>query len=471
MNNSMGAAVELKGKRILVVGMAASGIASALFLRQRGALVAISEMRAAAEMRHELPALLEAGVAIETGGHRERSFLDADLIVVSPGVPFDLPALVVAREHGVTVWGEIELASRYLRGTLVAITGANGKTTTTALTGAVLAGCGRRVQVGGNIGVPLITLVESSSDDCVNVAEVSSFQLETIASFHPHVAAVLNLSPDHLDRHGSMAAYAAAKQRIFMNQTAGDFAVLNHRDSWCRRFASSVAAAPVWFDASFDASPEPAAGTSIVNGEVVYTAEGARHAIMPVAEIPLRGAHNLDNVLAAVAMACLIESPQAAPKIREAVRAFKAVEHRLEFVARVGGVEYYNDSKATNVDATVKALEAFAGGVWLILGGKDKGSDYTPLAPLLRQRGRGALLIGAATEKIAQHLQADEGVGVPMMVRCGTLERAVAHAHAHAQPGDTVLLAPACSSFDQFRNFGHRGQVFKELVAALALAG
>jgi len=469
MNNNMGAGVELKGKRVLVVGMAASGIASALFLRQRGALVAISEMRAAAEMRHELPALLDAGVAIETGGHRERSFLDADLIVVSPGVPFELPALVVAREHGVTVWGEIELASRFLRGTLVAITGANGKTTTTALTGAVLAGCGRRVQVGGNIGVPLITLVESSSDDCVNVVEVSSFQLETIASFHPHVAAVLNLSPDHLDRHGSMAAYAAAKQRIFMNQGAGDFAVLNHRDGWCRRFASSLASVPVWFDAGVDASPEPAAGTSIVKGEIVYTAAGTRHVVMPVAEIPLRGAHNLDNVLAAVAMACLIESPQAAPKIREAVRAFKAVEHRLEFVARVGGVDYFNDSKATNVDATVKALEAFAGGVWLILGGKDKGSDYTPLVPLLRQRGRGALLIGAATEKIAQHLQADGGEAA--VVRCGTLERAVAHAHAHAQPGDTVLLAPACSSFDQFRNFGHRGQVFKELVAALALAG
>lgn len=449
--------MELAGKRVLVAGMAKSGIAAALFLKQRGAHVVVSELRSAGELREEIPRLLAAGVAIETGGHRERSFLDSDLIVVSPGVPADLPLLRRARAERIPVWGEIELASRHLRGTMVAITGANGKTTTTALTGALLAACGRAVQVGGNIGTPLISLVDSSRDDGVNVIEVSSFQLETIETFHPHVAAVLNLSPDHLDRHGSMEAYAAAKQRIFLNQTAADYAVLNPNDVWCRQFAASLRSQPVWF-APF--ALEAQTGAGVVEGEIVWTAGGRRHPILPVAEIPLRGAHNLENVLAAVAMACVLQGPEAAPALRRAVREFRAVEHRLEFVARHAGVDYFNDSKATNVDATIKALEAFEGGLWVILGGKDKGSDYSVLAPLLRQRARGVLLIGAATEKIAAQLGA---AGIEFL-RCGTLERAVATAAAQARAGDTVLLAPACASFDQFQNYEHRGRVFKDLV-------
>lgn len=453
--------MELAGSRILVVGMATSGVAAAQFLRRRGAQVVISELRPAAELRQEILKLLDLGVAVETGGHRERSFLDADLIVVSPGVPADLPLLRRARAQAIPVWGEIELASRYLRGEVVAITGANGKTTTTSLTGALLAACGRKVQVGGNIGTPLISLVESSSADCVNVIEVSSFQLETVETFHAHVAAVLNLSPDHLDRHGSMQAYAAAKQRIFRNQTAADFAVLNPHDPWCRHFAASLESQAYWF------SPHPlegANGACVQSNEVVWTQGGRTHAILPVAEIPLRGAHNLENVLAAVAMTCLLQGPEAAPAIRRAVREFQAVEHRLEFVAKVAGVDYYNDSKATNVDATIKALEAFPGGIWIILGGKDKGSDYTVLAPLLRERARGVLLIGAATEKIAAQL----GPAGLNLIRSGTLDQAVARASAEASAGDTVLLAPACASFDQFQNYGHRGQVFKQLVAALA---
>lgn len=452
--------MEMAGQRVLVVGMATSGIAAALYLRQRGARVVVSELRSAGELREEIPRLLAAGVAIETGGHRERSFLDADLIVVSPGVPADLPLLQRARAERIPVWGEIELASRFLRGTIVAITGANGKTTTTTLTGALLAACGRKVQVGGNIGTPLISLVETATDDTVNVIEVSSFQLETVETFHAHVAAVLNLSPDHLDRHGSMEAYAAAKQRIFRHQTPADFAILNPNDAWCRQFAASLISQPVWF-APFALDQQT--GTSVVEGQVVWTAASQRHPILPVNEIPLRGVHNLENVLAAVAMACVLEGPQAAPAIRQAVREFKAVEHRLEFVAKIGGVDYFNDSKATNVDATVKALEAFERGIWVILGGKDKGSDYTVLAPLLHQRAKGVLLIGAATEKIAAHLTA---TGTPF-TRCGTLERAVATAAAQAAAGDTVLLAPACASFDQFQNYGHRGRVFKELVQQL----
>ncbi|MGH9488617.1 MAG: UDP-N-acetylmuramoyl-L-alanine--D-glutamate ligase [Terriglobales bacterium] len=458
--------MEVAGQRILVVGMAASGMAVARFLRQRGARVVVSEMRPAVERRAEIAELLDAGIAVETGGHRERSFLDADLIVVSPGVPADLPLLRRARAQATPVLGELELAARFLLGTLVAITGANGKTTTTALTGHLLAACGRRVQVGGNIGTPLISLVDTAAEDTINVVEASSFQLETTETFHPHIAAVLNLSPDHLDRHGSMEAYAAAKQRIFRNQTASDFAVLNPNDVWCRQFAASLASQPVWF-AAFPLTSQT--GAEVRDGQIVWLQDGRQQAIMPVSEVPLPGAHNLENILAALAMARLLTGPEAAPQLRAAVRAFKAVEHRLEFVANVAGVAYYNDSKATNVDATLKALASFPRGLWVILGGKDKGSDYAPLLPLLGERARQVLLIGAATEKIAAQLVPLAAAGVPL-TRCGTLEQALATASSQAQTGDTVLLAPACASFDQFQNYGHRGRVFKQLVQQLAAA-
>lgn len=472
--------MDVQGKRILVVGMATSGIAAALFLRQRGARVVVSEMRSAEELRTEIPRLLEAGIAIETGGHRERSFLDADLIVVSPGVPAGMPLLEQARGENIPVLGEIELASRFLRGTIVAITGANGKTTTTALTGEILQACQRKVQVGGNIGTPLISLVDSSTPETVNVIETSSFQLETIERFRPHVAAVLNLSPDHLDRHGSMEAYAAAKERIFLNQTDEDFAVLNAGDGWCRTYATRLRSQVRWFRPGADFAPAVEAGGSgarLQGDDLVWVESGQSHPILPLAEIPLRGAHNVENVLAAVSIACILQQVGGAPAaagaglqgsqavaaIRAAVASFKAVEHRLEFVARIAGVDYFNDSKATNVDAAIKALEAFPGGLWVILGGKDKGSDYSVLAPLLKQRARGVLVIGAASEKIAGHLQSC----AVEPVRAGTLERAVEIAASRAQAGDTVLLAPACASFDQFNNYGHRGQVFKQLVARL----
>ena len=434
--------MEISGRRVLVVGMAASGMAAARFLRRRGARVVVSEMRPGVELKAEIAELLEDGIAIETGGHRERSFLDADFIVVSPGVPAELPLLKRARAQQIPVLGEIELAARFLPGTVIAITGANGKTTTTTLTAHLLEACGRKVQLGGNIGTPLISLVETATAETVNVVEVSSFQLETTQTFHPHIAAVLNLSPDHLDRHGSMEAYAAAKQRIFRNQTASDYAVLNPGDVWCRQFAASLSSQSVWF-APFPLSGQM--GTAVEEGGIVWTRAGKSHPI-------------------------LVTGPEAAPALRDAVRSFKAVEHRLEFVAKVAGVDYYNDSKATNVDATLKALAAFPRGVWLILGGKDKGSDYTPLEPLLAERARGVLLIGAATEKIAAQLAPfATRTGFPL-TRSGTLDQAVATAAQRAQPGDTILLAPACASFDQFHNYGHRGQVFKQLVEQRAAA-
>jgi UDP-N-acetylmuramoylalanine--D-glutamate ligase len=314
--------------------------------------------------------------------------------------------------------------------------------------------------VGGNIGRPVTAMVPESSSESWSVLEVSSFQLETVESFRPRVAVVLNITPDHLDRHGSLNAYVAAKARITEFQTAEDFLVLNAEDALTQGIAAKTKAQIFWFSAKRQIKQG-----AFVHGETIFFAarEGAKpEPVMPVAEIPLAGAHNVENVLAAVCAARL--AGVASETIRSTVASFKAVEHRLEFVREVAGVRYYNDSKATNVDATVKAVEAFAGGIHLILGGKDKNSDYTVLAPLLRERVKTVITIGSAAEKIERQL-----AGVVKIERAETLDRAVALAHDFAVAGDTVLLAPACASFDQFENYEQRGRVFKELVKGLGI--
>jgi UDP-N-acetylmuramoylalanine--D-glutamate ligase len=363
------------------------------------------------------------------------------------------------RAFGLPIIGELELASRFLQGQIVAITGSNGKTTTTSLVGKILADAGRETLVGGNIGVPVIELVDKSSAGTISVLEVSSFQLETVEEFHPHIAVVLNITPDHLDRHGSFANYAAMKARITEQQTSADFLVLNGEDTPTQMVAAKTKAQVFWFSRR-----RPIKQGAFVHGESVLfiPREGAKaEPVMPVAEIPLKGAHNVENVLAAVCTARL--AGVAAESIRASVSSFKAVEHRLEFVAAVGGVEFYNDSKATNVDATKKALEAFKGDVHLILGGKDKDSDYGELADLIRERVKFVYTIGSAAEKIERQL-----AGVVKIVSAGTLDMAVQKAAQDAVAGDVVLLAPACSSFDQFENYEHRGRTFKELVKGLA---
>jgi len=450
--------MELKNKRVLVVGLGKSGIAAALFLRDRGARVTVSDARSAQELEREIPALLEAGVMVETDGHGLLTFRGQDLIVVSPGVPYDTPELAQSRAFGIPVIGELELACRFLQGQITAVTGSNGKTTTTSLIGKIFADCGRDTLVGGNIGVPVIELVQRSSVGTMNVLEVSSFQLETVEAFAPHIAVVLNITPDHLDRHGSFENYAAMKARITSKQTHADFLVLNAEDKPTQMVAGKTQAQVFWFSGR-----RPIRQGAFVHGEsIVFVPSegGPTEPVMPVAEIPLKGAHNVDNVLAAVCAARLGGVP--AEKIREAVRSFQAVEHRLEFVAEVSGVAYYNDSKATNVDATKKALEAFPGGVHLIVGGKDKDSDYTELADLIRKRVKTVATIGSAAEKIERQL-----AGVTKIVSAGTLESAVQTTSAAAAAGDVVLLAPACSSFDQFDNYEHRGRSFKEIVRQL----
>lgn len=449
--------MDVANKRMLVVGLGKSGVASALFLKARGARVTVSDTKPQDEFKNEIPVLLDQGIAVETGGHGERTFRGQDLIVVSPGVPVDTPLLVQARALGEKVIGEIELAAQFFPGKIVAITGSNGKTTTTTLAGEILATGGVSTVVGGNIGTPAISLVERATPDTTAVLEVSSFQLETIVTFHPRIAVVLNVTPDHLDRHRTFAAYTDAKARIFENQLAEDFAVLNADDPTCVEMASRTRAQVFWFSRK----KEVKQGAYVRESQILFRDSKRQHEVMPLSEIPLKGAHNVENILAAVSVGALsgIEVGQ----IRKAVASFKAVEHRLEYVATVRGVEYYNDSKATNVDATIKALESFPANIHLILGGKDKGSDYSVLNDLLRQRVKRVYTIGAAAVKIEGQIK-----GATEIIHAETLENAIQLASESAQPGDIVLLAPACASFDQFRSYEHRGKVFKKEVAALA---
>jgi UDP-N-acetylmuramoylalanine--D-glutamate ligase len=451
--------MELKNKRVLVVGLGKSGLSAAMFLRARGARVTVSDARSAVALANEIPALLEAGIMVESGGHGLLTFRRQDLIVVSPGVPTDTPEVQQTKAFGMPIIGEVELASRFLQGKIVAITGSNGKTTTTTLVGKIFSDAGLPTLVGGNIGLPVIDLVEKSTQETISVLEVSSFQLETIEDFHPHIAVVLNITPDHLDRHGSFENYAAAKTRITERQGAEDFLVLNAEDKATQMVAAKTKAQIFWFSLR-----RPVKQGAFVHGEsIVFVArEGAKaEPVMPVSEIHLKGSHNVENVLAAVCAARL--GGISAEIIRQAVGGFKAVEHRLELVKSVHGVEFYNDSKATNVDAAMKAVASFGGGIHLILGGKDKDSDYGTMSDLLKERVKAVYTIGSAAEKIERQLH-----GVVKMVQAGTIQTAVQEAAKAAVAGDVVLLSPACSSFDQFENYEHRGRVFREVVNELS---
>ncbi|HEY0703268.1 MAG TPA: UDP-N-acetylmuramoyl-L-alanine--D-glutamate ligase [Candidatus Acidoferrales bacterium] len=447
---------DLVDKRVLVVGLARTGRVSALFSAAYGAIVTATDQRPEAQLAATAQELRSAGVKLELGGFNPQTFLYQDLIVVSPGVPAKISELEAARAKGIAVWSEIELAWRFLRGKLVAITGSNGKTTTTSLVAHILKTSNIPTLVGGNIGTPLLALVETSIDTTVTVAEVSSFQLETIEGFRPEIGVLLNLTPDHLDRHSTFDEYAGAKMRMFENQLERDVALLNADDPEVTR---RMPAKPKIF--WFSRQKRVAKGAFLRDDQIIFRNEGSEVELARLADSRLRGQHNVENVLAACGAAYLAGAfPDA---IAAGVKSFNGVEHRLEFVAEVSGVQYYNDSKATNVDAALKAVEAFPGPLLVILGGRDKGSPYTPLAEALRERARLALLIGESAEKIA----ADLGHAV-QFENAGTLQQALHIAARHAQPGDTVLLAPACSSFDQFENYEHRGRTFKEIVASLA---
>jgi UDP-N-acetylmuramoylalanine--D-glutamate ligase len=451
--------MNVAGKKVLVVGAARSGIACAKFLAARGATVALNDALPFEKWRAEALALKDAGIGCLAGELPGWLLDQLDLVVISPGVPAKAIPLRYAERAGAEVIGEVELAARYLQGRIVAITGSNGKTTTTSLLGRLLEDAGLEVQVGGNIGTPLISLVESSSGDGWTVVEMSSFQLETIKEFHPTIALVLNVTPNHMDRYETFTDYAAAKHRIFMNQVPGDLAILNADDevvsSWAQGLRAHVT--------TFSLTKELEDGLFLRGPEIVSRTAAGERVLLLADEMKLRGRHNIENVLAALAagLAC-----GAAPdSMRETIKNFEPVEHRLEFVAEVRGVKFYNDSKATSVDAAVKALEAFAdidGKVILILGGRGKKAPYAPLAALVRDHVRQLVLIGEDAETIEREL----GEFAPSE-RVGSMNEAVNKSLQAAMAGDIVLLAPACASFDMFESFEHRGRAFKDEVQSL----
>ncbi len=447
--------MRLRDQQVVVIGAKRSGLAAVELLRKEGAHVRVMDAGALTPEEQARFAALHAPVVPQ-----EPEYLKGALIVLSPAVPYDLPMLVSARERGVPVIGEVELASYFLQGPIIGITGSNGKTTTTALTGHLLKECGIPCQVGGNIGTAVASLVDSSAKNQWNVLELSSFQLESISRFRAKIAACLNVTPDHLDRHGTFDRYAQAKACLFDTQDANGYAVLNLEDPVCRGFAQRTKAEVRWFSVS---QPVPG-GIWMRDDQLFWDKQPLLHRN----DIKLRGLHNVENVMAAALIALLAGAQ--VEQIGPAVASFPGVEHRIEFVRCLEGVDYFNDSKATNVDASLKAIDAFNNGLWIILGGKDKGSDYAPLRRPLERRAKAALLIGAAPPypyAAAPLIKEALGKAIPV-IDCGTLQGAIQYARTHAQPGDTVLLAPACASFDQFQNFEERGTVFKQLVKELS---
>jgi len=449
--------MNVRGKRVLIVGLARSGRAAAHQLRRCGAAVIVTDSRPPGAFSEVIPELLANKIGLELGLHRRETFLRQDLIVVSPGVAWEHPLLRAAREQKIPMFPEVEVGSWFLKGKLAGVTGTNGKTTTTTLLGRMLQTSGMASFVAGNIGVPLTSAAPDASENATAVVELSSFQLEAVQHLRPYLAVLLNLTPNHLDRHSSYEDYVAAKAQIFRNQTVEDCAVLNADDPTVMGLASAIASRKIYFSRLREL-PD---GVSLSDGQIVYRVGNLERVLFEPRDVLLRGAFNLENVCAASAAACVLGADFRA--IRRAVREFGGVEHRLEFVRDIGEVAFYNDSKATSVDATAKALSAFDYGVHLIMGGKDKGAPYTPLAPLLAGRVREVLVIGEAAEKIAGEL----GDKV-QIVRAGDMDTAVRRAFEFAAPGDVVLLAPACSSFDQFKDFEHRGKAFKAIVARLA---
>lgn len=441
-------------RRVVVMGAARSGVAAAHLLARKGARVVLSDLRQAIDDRENLEA---AGIALELGGHDPATLLDAQLIVLSPGVTPWQPAVEQARSTGIPVIGELELASRWFEGPIVAITGTKGKSTTTTLVGRMLMAGGLKTLVGGNLGPAASLQVTSTSVDAVHVIEASSFQLEMTTSFHPHIAVFLNFSPDHLDRHRSEDEYAQAKARLFVNQGTNDVAVVNADDSAVMAMAAASKAERVPF--SLRSVPENGLG---IRDQVIVRRQGSDfRALVPVSSVRLLGRHLLGDVVAAAGVADLFGVAPAA--ITEAVEGFAGLEHALELVATIGGVRFVNDSKATNIESARRAIEAFDEGVVPIMGGRFKGGDVSILAAPLRRHARAVVTIGEAADRFREGFE-----GIVPVVKATTLAEAVRKAWHLARPSGVVVLAPGCSSFDMFRDYAERGRRFKEEVAKLA---
>jgi UDP-N-acetylmuramoylalanine--D-glutamate ligase len=443
------------GKSIVVAGAGRSGIAAARFLLTCGARVILTDTKNGDALESSLVPLRETAagseeLVLELGGHRRESFTSCDLVVISPGIPLALPIFEISRKAGIPIVAEVELAYRHLKGKIVGITGSNGKTTTTTLVSELLTGAGLKGHAAGNIGTPLISFVNDSTPEDIYSVELSSFQLESIAAFRPFIGSILNLTPDHMDRYSGFEDYIAAKQRLFMNQERNDFAVLNSDDTRTAAMAKDLHAQTI----GFSRLKISGHGAFVRNDQVIYRSEEGERILFPLSAIALKGAHNLENVLAACAMAILAgASPDS---LEESIRKFKGVEHRIEFVMECNGVQYFNDSKATNVDAAIKALEAFPGNILLIAGGRDKAGDFTVLKLPVKERVKHLVLLGEAAEKLRKALS-----GTTNICEVQSMQEAVSLCRQLAQPGDVVLLAPACASFDMFENYEHRGRIFK----------
>jgi UDP-N-acetylmuramoylalanine--D-glutamate ligase len=451
--------LEINGKKTLVLGAGKSGVTSAEFLAERGAVVALHDKKPIEDWTDEARSLKNKKIGLLDGQIPSWLLDRIDLVVISPGVPTGvIPARYVERKDGEVI-GEVELGFRFIKGRIVGITGSNGKTTTTTLIGELLKNAGIPVQIGGNIGTPLVSLAESSREDGWTVAELSSFQLETIKDFRPNVAVALNVTPNHLDRYDFFSDYAAAKHRLFMNQTADDVAILNADDeitlSWAKGLKANVIL--------FSVKKELDEGLFLRGRDLICRADGKEKVLTTRDDIFLRGLHNVENVLASLAagLAC----GASLDSMWETVKNFKGVEHRIEFVAEIEGVKFFNDSKATSVDASAKALEALSEGggkIILILGGRGKNAPYQPLVRLIKENVRALVLIGEDAENIENQLK-----NYAEVVRADSMPEAVRKSFGAAENGDAVLLAPACASFDMFRSFEERGTVFKREVENL----
>ena len=447
--------MDLKGKKVLVVGLARTGIATAKFLKAKGSLVTVTEVKPKEEMKEAVQALKGMDISTEWGGHQTETFLKQDIIVVSPGVDLNIEPIQKAIKQGVRVVSEIELAYHFIHAPIIAVTGTNGKTTTTLLVGEMLKEDGRKVGVGGNVGEPLILFADGKDRWEVLVVEISSFQLEAIKDFRPRISVLLNITEDHLDRYPRYDDYIEAKVRIFANQNSGDLAVLNRDDPIVMQFREKVKAKKVLFSLK-----EKLGEGAFSNGQTIFLRLGEKGEEYSIAKTPLKGIHNVENMMAALTTARIFGCSK--KSIQTVLDRFKGLEHRLEFVREIKGVRFYNDSKGTNVGSVVKSLQSFSEPVTLIAGGKDKNGDLSPLEALIQKRVKHLILIGEAKERMNRELG-----GLTDTVMAKTMEKAVLLAHQKAKAGEVVLLSPACSSFDMFKDYKERGQVFKEAVKRL----
>lgn len=457
MKNDM----DLGGKEVLVVGSGVSGAAAAGLLKENGAIPVLFDGNRGldvAALREKTPVFGDVRVIL--GEWKEEEIKDVVLAVFSPGVPTDLPMADALRDRKIPIWGEIELAYRFAKGKIAAITGTNGKTTTTALTGEILASYFPDVKVVGNIGIPYTSVAMDTTDDTVTVAEISSFQLETIHAFCPEVSAILNITPDHLNRHHTMECYIAAKERITENQGDGNICVLNYEDDVLRAFGETFKGRPLFFSSTRELSEG-----LYLSGDVIWYADGkTKQKIIHVGELQVLGRHNYENVMAAVGIALCMGVPLS--DIVYVLKRFKGVEHRIEYVAEKRGVAFYNDSKGTNPDAAIKGIQAMNRPTYLIGGGYDKQSAYDEWIESFGGKVRKLVLIGETKEKIAACARKH---GFTDVVLCDTLEEAVDVCYGNAKDGDAVLLSPACASWDMFPNYEERGRIFKEYVNGLQM--